>query len=37
MLILMNPAPGYMEVNQVITQVQFEELGPFSAVWFNSW
>lgn len=36
-LILMNPAGGYMGVEQLLTRFQFESLGPFSAVWFNSW
>lgn len=34
---LMNPAPGYMGVDQVLNDQQFPELGPFSAVWFTSW
>jgi hypothetical protein len=37
MIALMNPAPGYMGVNQTLDNVQFAELGPFSAVWFTSW
>ena len=37
LLALMNPAPGYMGVNQVLSRGQFESLGPFSAVWFTSW
>jgi len=33
----MNPSPGYRDVGQSITAWEFEELGPFSAVWFSSW
>jgi hypothetical protein len=36
-LALMNPAPGYMGVDQVLHLVDFDELGPFSAVWFEAW
>lgn len=36
-LALMNPAPGYLGVNQILYVSRFEELGPFSAVWFTSW
>lgn len=36
-LMLMNPAPGYMGVDQVLSVSQFDALGPFSAVWFTSW
>lgn len=36
-LALMNPAPGWMGVDQVLEQQQFGLLGPFSAVWFASW
>jgi hypothetical protein len=36
-VLLMNPSPGYMEVSQTLNPFQFEELGPFSAVWFTSW
>ena len=36
-LALMNPAPGYMGVDQALDEQQFFELGPFSAVWFTSW
>jgi len=36
-LALMNPAPGYLGVWQVLEPSAFDELGPFSAVWFNSW
>jgi hypothetical protein len=36
-LALMNPAAGYMQVGQTLGQTQFDELGPFSAVWFTSW
>lgn len=34
---LMNPAPGYMGVQQVLWEDQFNALGPFSAVWFTDW
>jgi len=37
LLALMNPAPGYMGVDQVLDEDSFGDLGPFSAVWFNSW
>jgi hypothetical protein len=33
----MNPSPGYRNVEQWLWQDDFEELGPFSAVWFTSW
>jgi hypothetical protein len=36
-LLLMNPAAGYMGVDQVLYPDQFASLGPFSAVWFTSW
>lgn len=36
-LILMNPAPGWMGVGQALWREQFEQLGPFSAVWFELW
>ena len=36
-IILMNSAPGYMDVDQVLYEDQFAKLGQFSAVWFNSW
>lgn len=36
-LALMNPAPGYMGVGQLVDQDQFMALGPFSAVWFVGW
>jgi hypothetical protein len=37
MVALMNPAPGYMGINQTLDRDSFVELGPFSAVWFISW
>ena len=37
MIALMNPAPGYMGVDQVLAPAQFDQLGAFSAVWFTSW
>lgn len=33
-VLLANPAPGYMGVSQVLTLAYFSDLGPFSAVWF---
>ena len=36
-LLLMNPAEGYMNVSQTLTSAQFAALGPFSAVWLSSW
>jgi len=36
-LILMNSAPGYMDVDQVLYEDQFARLGQFSAVWFLDW
>lgn len=36
-LALMNPAGGYMGVDQVLGEDDFNVLGPFSAVWFTSW
>jgi hypothetical protein len=36
-LALMNPAPGYMDVDQVLEPDDLARLGSFSAVWFNSW
>jgi hypothetical protein len=37
LLALMNPAAGYMGVDQVLDEYTFAQLGPFSAVWFTSW
>ena len=37
LLALMNPSPGYMDVGQWLDEWQFNDLGPFSAVWFTSW
>lgn len=34
---LANPAPGWMGVEQILYQTDFEALGPFSAVWFTAW
>jgi hypothetical protein len=34
---LMNPAPGWMGVEQTMSDYDFATLGPFSAVWFESW
>ena len=36
-LALMNPAAGWYGVNQMLLQVDFQQLGPFSAVWFTGW
>jgi hypothetical protein len=36
-LALMNPAPGYQDVGQVLYDIDWERLGTFSAVWFTSW
>ncbi|HEX4716482.1 MAG TPA: hypothetical protein VH164_16305 [Ktedonobacteraceae bacterium] len=36
-LALMNPAPGWMGIDQVLSVADFDRLGPFSAVWFTSW
>ena len=36
-LALMNPSPGYMGVAQWLNEDNFDDLGPFSAVWFTSW
>jgi len=36
-LLLMNPAPGYMGIDQVLDRYGFETLGSFSAVWFTAW
>jgi hypothetical protein len=37
LLALMNPAPGYEGVDQVLDRTMFDGLGAFSAVWFTSW
>lgn len=36
-LLLMNPAPGYMGVAQTLDELQWDDLGSFSAVWFTAW
>jgi hypothetical protein len=36
-LALMNPAPGYDGVDQILYPADFSRLGAFSAVWFTSW
>lgn len=36
-LALANPSPGYMGIEQVMDPLDFEQLGPFSAVWFIAW
>lgn len=35
--LLMNPANGWMGIGQSMSEYQFDLLGPFSAVWFESW
>jgi hypothetical protein len=37
LLALANPAPGYAEVTQLMSETDFDQLGSFSAVWFTSW
>jgi hypothetical protein len=37
LLILANPASGYMGVEQTMDIEQCLNLGPFSAVWFTAW
>jgi hypothetical protein len=37
LLALMNPSPGYEGVYQILYPDDFQRLGMFSAVWFNSW
>lgn len=34
-LALMNPAPGYMGIDQVLEETDYQLLGPFSAVWLE--
>jgi len=34
---LMNPADGYMGVQQSLEPTTFANLGPFSAVWLTAW
>ena len=36
-LALMNPAPGWMDVWQLLSEWDSNGLGPWSAVWFTSW
>lgn len=36
-LALMNPAPGWYGIDQVLREFDWQDLGPFSAVWFISW
>lgn len=36
-LALMNSSPGWMGIGQSLEEDDFNYLGPFSAVWFNSW
>ena len=36
-LALMNPAPGWMSIEQALWPEDFNGLGPFSAVWFTAW
>lgn len=37
LILLANPSPGWMGVQQWMVAAQFEDLGDFSAVWFTSW
>jgi hypothetical protein len=36
-LVLMNPAPGWMGIDQWMSEHDVAALGPFSAVWFTDW
>ena len=36
-LALMNSSNGWMGIDQVLYEADFDRLGPFSAVWFTSW
>lgn len=36
-LALMNSAPGWQDVDQVLFPDDYQTLGSWSAVWFNSW
>lgn len=36
-LALMNSASGWCGIDQVLHPYDFEQLGPFSAVWFTAW
>jgi hypothetical protein len=36
-LVLMNAAPGWMGVDQVLSYDNFVRLGTFAAVWFTTW
>lgn len=36
-LALMNPSPGYKGIEQTLSSTQFDQLGPFSAIWFTAW
>ena len=37
LLLLMNPSPGWYGIDQLLDATQFDDAGPFSAVWFTSW
>jgi hypothetical protein len=37
LLLLANPAPGYMGISQLLSASASHALGPFSAVWFVQW
>jgi hypothetical protein len=36
-ILLANPAPGWMGIGQYLTESASLVLGPFSAVWFTAW
>jgi hypothetical protein len=36
-LLLANPAPGWMGIYQYMEEPDIDLLGPFSAVWFAGW
>ena len=36
-LLLANPAPGWMGIEQYMTRADVGSLGPFSAVWLTGW
>lgn len=36
-VLLANPAPGWMDIGQWMSDDDFAALGPFSAVWFTKW
>lgn len=36
-LLLANPAPGWVGISQYMSDSDFADLGPFSAIWFTKW